>query len=261
MHVFVAGLLVALSFGCKEGKKHAHDSVPGVEECLRAYELGDLSLSDVTELGGRELQQAITLFYETNSSAVSDKCKLVVSRCYAFQGKYTQAVEAATNYISTYPSDYRGWRIIGSASAMLNSFDQALWGYTNAVMRGDERSYVSLAGVALHTGHTNIIRDIVPHLLILKGLQRTPPDERIEIPAVLATYAACTGQEDVFVKAVEGLTPQQLSSREDLSRAILFAYDKFHSPETSDLCERLRESLSSASNATSAVSGRKQRAP
>ena len=157
----------------QETRKRSKDA-PSVAEQLTGFENGSVSLEKLTEDGGPPLRQEIIRCYTNNPNRVSVKMKLVVSRCFGMEHDFQRAAQLAEAYVAVYTNDYRGWRILGTASMMLNTNDRALKAYMRATKLGDETSYSSMAGVALELNRLECgARDIASTGKI-KGLERAP---------------------------------------------------------------------------------------
>ncbi len=121
------------------------------------------------------------------------------------------------------------------------SFSEAIRAYTNAVMLGDEGCYGPLAGAALTTDRLDLVRDIVPHLLILKEARRTEEDVKLEMIMSLALYPVKADQQDVFIKALEGVAIERILSRKDVTMPVEWGCEKFTNAEVRSICKQLVE--------------------
>jgi len=233
---FVAGMAlaeVAISLS-------SHD-VLLAKESLQAFDEGKAGLEELSEGTGRTGRQKLIAYYLTDTNTVSLKGKLLVSRCFAIDKRFPQAALLAEEYLHVYSNDWRGWRILGGARFASSNWNDAVRAYTNAVILGDEACYTPLVGAAIQADRLDLIRDIVPHLLILKEAQRTDENTKLEIVMGLALYAFKADQEAVFVKALEGMTAEKLLSRRDVAMAVRWGCEKFTTPEAQLICKKLQE--------------------
>ena len=217
-----------------------------VQKKLEAFEKGTVQLFEISD--SEEDWRKTIAYFRSNTNAVSLKSKLVVSRCFALAGQFPQAASLAEEYVKVYSNDFRGWRILGGASCETKSYPQAVWAYTNAVMLGAEDCYVPLTAAALKAQRFDIIKDIVPHLLILKEASRTEQDDKLSIVLVLTVYSLNTDQSDVFFKAVEGFEAKDILARDDVAKAVSIGCKRFGGSKDVDaLCSKIKQALSKKS--------------
>ena len=212
-----------------------------VQEKLKGFESGSVTLEEMTEDGGAPLRQEIIRYYTNDTSRVSVKAKLVVSRCFAMEHDFQTAAQLAEQYAAVYTNDYRGWRILGGASYMLDRNERAFDAYKKAVALGDETSYAPLAGSALDLNRLDAVREIVPQLLRIKNSQDPPKFVKLDIVGVLAIYARKAEDKDVFLKALEGEKFQDILSRDDVAAAVDKTCQHFQSIEVDAICQKVHE--------------------
>jgi hypothetical protein len=207
---------------------------------LADYESGKLTLHELTD----DKKRARTLigFYWGNTNEITAKMKLPISRCFAGFSKYQDAARLAQEYVSVYSNDWRGWSMLGGVKYLMNSYNEAIWAYTNAVNLGDEGNLTGLGGAALAVGRLDVLSaQVVPRLLVLKDKSETSDDDRLEMVGVLVGYSLQAEQKDVFVKALIGLSAVQLNSRADIRSIVEKGCQRFKAKETEKLCSELAE--------------------
>lgn len=216
---------------------------PSVEDKLKGFENRSVSLEELTEEGGAPLRQEIVRYYTNHINRVSVKAKLVVSRCFALEHDFQSAAQLAEEYIAVYTNDYRGWRILGGASSLLDRNDRAFEAYKKAVALGDETCYVPLAGAALDLNRLDAVREIVPQLLRLKTSKEPPKFVKLEIIGVLALYARKAEDKDVFLKALDGEKAEDILSRDDIAATVDKTCQKFQATEVEAICQKVHEAV------------------
>jgi len=169
---------------------------------LDAFEKGNVSLDDLTK--NREKCDELIKYYLSHTNEISIKARLPISRCYALKGVYADAARLAQEYVNVYSNDWRGWKILGGSSFLMQSYDKSVQAYSNAVRLGDENSYEPLALAAIKGDRMYIIRGIIPELMNLKSAKQTPEDNRVHLISILLFYSVKTNQKDVFIKTLEG---------------------------------------------------------
>jgi hypothetical protein len=218
---------------------------------LVAFESGKLSLEELT--ASNNCDDLLT-FYFAHTNEVTTKMKLPISRCFAGLGKYSEASNLAHDYVTVYSNDWHGWRIIGGSKLMLKSYEEAIAALTNAVRLGDEENYVGLGLAALGTNRLDILQSIVvPHLLERKDSGEI--NKRLDMIGILVTYSLIEGREDVFVKALEGLRVEDVSTvveRDDiLKHSIVAGWKQFHPKKVEPLCREVEKRMQGTSGSAS----------
>lgn len=143
----------------------------------------------------------------------------------------------------SYSNDWRAWRILGGAHIATKSYGKAVWAYTNAVMLGDEECFAPLGVVALATDRVDPVRNILPHLLILKQASRTDQYDRLSIVAVLTAYSLTTHQQEVFLKALQGVEIKDILLCDDVARTVSLACEEFGAKEVETICSKPKEAI------------------
>lgn len=228
---------VAISLGVSAAQERGTNRIAMV---LQAFAEGRIPFASVEIDDNKEDRLEAIRYFESRSNGVPDQAKIVLSKCYFLERDFTNALRLANDYTKSYSNDWRGWSMVGAASVKLDDLRNAVRAYTNAVMLGDEDSYAPLAVAAVASDRLDIVRDIVPHLLILKQAPRTPQNFRMQITGALVMYSINANQEDVFVKALEGISAEEILSREDITKAVILGWREFHSAKVRPLCEEVQ---------------------
>ncbi len=222
------------------------EQVDDVKHQLEAFEKGTVTLDEITidrdEKWGRELLG----FYITQTNDVTTKMKLPVSRCLAGFGKYPEAAMLAQEYVRIYSNDWHGWRIIGGANTMMTNWSAALNAYTNAVLLGDNDSCAALGFAALKMDRLDVFRDFVPRLFLLKN---STTNKALQAATVLVIYSLRTEQEDMFVKAVEGVNPKDILAHDDVTFLVNQGCKQFKGKDV----DKIRQEMESATSSTNDV--------
>lgn len=212
---------------------------------LESFEKGELSLDEVTstEPGGASPAwvHRMVEYYESHSNDITLKMTLPISRCYAAMEQYPIALSLAQGYVTVFSNDWHAWRILGTVNYFMTNFQAAVTAYSNAVWFGDEVSYAQLAMTAMEADQDNIVGNILPKLFLLKDSKTTESVDRLELVGVLVIYAIRNHQEDVFLKAVEGLEPKDILAHEDLWGPVKQACERFKTKTTEDFYRKLVE--------------------
>ena len=219
------------------------DDLRQAGESIRKFERGTSQLVELSEAEGSRGRQRLISYYvsNANTNTISLKAKLLISRCFALEKDFREAALLAEQYVQVYSNDWRGWRILGSSSCALSNWNKGVMAFTNAVILGDEACYQLLAIAALQADRLDLVRDIVPHLLILKEAKRTDENDKLEIVMGLALYAFKADQKDVFVKALERVPAEKILSRKDVTMVVEWGCEKFTNAEVRSICKQLDE--------------------
>ncbi|MBI3848713.1 MAG: hypothetical protein HY298_00270 [Verrucomicrobia bacterium] len=210
-----------------------------VRQKLEAFEKGKITVEDLTDKA--EWGRKIIAYYLSHTNDVTAKMKLPISRSLAAFEKYPEAAKLAADYVQVYSNDWRGWNILGGANGFMENFDQAVRAFTNAVRLGCESCYAPLAFYAMHVDRLDIVQDLVPHLLVLKRSKDTREIRPLDIVTALALYSLKANQQDIFVKALDGVGVKDILSRDDLKRLVTDGCKKFKAKEVEKLCQELEK--------------------
>jgi hypothetical protein len=219
---------------------------------LEAYENGKLTLDDLTT--NADLAQKVMAYYLSHTNDVTSKMKLPISRCFAGARRYSDAARLATEYVDIYSNDWRGWRIVGGSDFEIGSFNAAIGAYTNAVRLGDDGSYATLGLAALRMERLDIFRTIIPRLFILKQSKRTGEVNPLDMVMLLAGYSLRVNQQDLFIKALDGVDAKRILSRDDLKQLVETGCERFKGKEIDKIRAEMEAVLgnnSSSSNTNS----------
>ncbi|MDD5139653.1 MAG: hypothetical protein PHY43_05255 [Verrucomicrobiales bacterium] len=239
-------------FACVDGISAdlTQTDIAQVKSELQAFEKGQLTLEEVTELGGEAWGRKLVAYYETHTNDVTTKMELPVSRCYGAMGKYSEAVKCAQKYVNVFSNDWRGWRIIGSASLDMQNLNVAVDAYVNAVRLGDDGSCAPLAFTAMKTDRLDVVRDIVPRLLALKNSKPTRYVKPLDIVTALVLYSLRSNQGDIFVKALSGVGVGDILSRSDLEFLVRQGCEQFKGKDIDKIREKMEAASGNNSNSS-----------
>jgi hypothetical protein len=220
-----------------------------VKQKLEAFEKGTMTLKELTENDGDAGRQELIDYYLSHTNDVSVKAKLPISRCFAILDKYQQAAQLAAEYVQVYSNDWHGWKILGFANLTMGNYSAAVAALTNSARLGDEYSYDLLAFAALKIDRLDIVSNLVQHLLVLK--KREPPPEAVplDIVIVLVIYSLKANQQDIFVKALDGVSAKQILSRDDLPQGVKAGCERFKGKDI----DKIRQEMESAASSTNSV--------
>jgi hypothetical protein len=219
-----------------------------VKKKLESFDKGEIKLEDVTDtepgVADPVWIQRLIGYYLAHTNEITTRMKLPFSRCFGVTDNYSEAAKLAQEYVQVYSNDWHGWRIVGNANFFLNHFDVAVNAYTNAVRLGDDGSCAMLAFSAMKTNRDDVVRGMVPHLLVLKNSKPTKDVDPLEISTVLIMYSLRADQKDIFVKALAGVDVKDILAHEDVTLFVKKGCEKFAAKETESLCKKLTESSS-----------------
>jgi len=102
----------------------------------------------------------------------------------------------------------------------------------------------------LQIDRLNVVREIIPHLLILKNSKQASPYDQLSVVGVLMIYSLKADQQDVFVKALDGVSAKQILSRDDLPELVKTGCERFKGADI----DKIRLELKSATSSTNSVS-------
>jgi hypothetical protein len=143
--------------------------------------------------------------------------------------------------VAIFTNDYRGWRILATASVMLDDNHVAFDALKRAVTLGDQTCYVPLAATALKLNRVETVRDMLPNLLKIKKSTGPPKFVKMDVVAVLTTYSLKTGEKDVFMRAISGELVEDILERDDVTACVSKACKSFEVPELDQFCRELHE--------------------
>lgn len=218
-----------------------------VRQQLDQYGNGNVTLNDLTQDGTTDFDQKLVSYYLSHPNSVTVKMKLPISRCFAAFGKYQEAAKLAANYVQAYPNDWHGWRILGGANFIMMNYIAAVSAYTNAVRLGDDGSYVPLTAAAMKSGQLEIVHSLLPRLFALKQA-RSSKIQPLEVVGVLLIYSLRTDQQGIFVKALAGVTGQQILSRDDLHQLVMAGCKRFKGEAIDKIRQEVEEAAAGASS-------------
>jgi hypothetical protein len=84
----------------------------------------------------------------------------------------------------------------------------------------------------------------------LKKSQPPPESEPLDIVTVLTLYSLKADKQDVFVKALNGVSAKQILSRDDLPQLVKAGCDRFKGKDI----DKIRQEMESAANSTNSIS-------
>lgn len=196
-----------------------------IKQKLELYEMGKMTLNELSD--DSENCQGLMDYYFSHTNEISVRSKLPISRCFVAYGEYHQAIKLALDYVQVYSNDWHAWKILGGANLSLGNFDTAINYLTNSARLGDENSYIPLSFAALKIDRLDIVSNLVPHLLILKNEKPPPETKPLDLVLILSLYGVNGDQQEIFLKALDGVTAKQILSREDLANIVKFGCEQF----------------------------------
>jgi tetratricopeptide (TPR) repeat protein len=220
-----------------------------VKQKFDALERGTVSVENLYENAGKEGCREFVGYYLLHTNELSLQAKLLVARCYSAFGLYPQSVKLTTEYVNVYSNDFHAWNLLGSSYLYLKSSDKAIEAYTNAVRLGDKLSYISLAGAAIQGNQWDVVQNIVHQLLSLKQSKNLSEDGELDLTVILLTYSIKMEQEDIFIKALNGVNAKQVSSRDDLKQVVTMGIQIFKGAAI----DKIRQEMESATSSTNSV--------
>ena len=242
LHFLSCGLAITAFADGAGNFSITNNQAPDVRQRLEAFEKGAMTLEDLTESGDQSCLELID-YYFMHTNDVSVKSKLPISRCFAATGKYQQAAQLAAEYVRVYSNDWHGWKILGGANVLMGNFNAAIQALTNSAKLGDERSYAPLSLAALKMDRLDVVSNLVSHLLVLKNESNPPEVNPLDILTVLTTYAVKADREDLFIKALDGVSAKQIASREDLNFVVRTGCDQFKGKSIDNLRKEMESAI------------------
>ena len=209
-----------------------------VTNFFRAYGLDKSKLTNLrSDSSQSSLRNKIITHYETLTNQLSLEHQFVVATCMVVERRnLSAACGMAEAYVSQNPTNEAAWALVGAASLSVKNFPRGIEACGKALDMGKTNVVGLLCGVALHTGDLNTIRTNIPLLL---AVIRNPNSERTlkqEALAVTVAYALRIKNEDLFLKAVEGLDMRLLRDKIELLDELNEACHFFASQDAEEFC-------------------------
>ena len=237
--VIILQFIYALSLCGQEVFLSAKD-IRTIKQKLSAFAEGQITLEQVTEVGGEEWGRKLITYYLARSNDVTIKMTLPISRCYAAFGKYTEAANLANEYVKIYSNDWHGWNILGAAKLALQSYDEGLVALTNAVSLGSTKNFEALGYAALVTGRIEVFEKFaLQPLLALKDAEKTSKAAKLKIVTILVGYSIKADKREIFISALAGVNASDIESEETLKEYLKTGCEVFKAKETEQLCSQL----------------------
>ena len=211
-------------------------------------------MQDLTEEAGSEGCRELIGYYLLHTNDISVKAKFPISRTFAAGKMYPQAIKLAQEYVDVYSNEWIGWNMLGYCCNSINYSNEAINGYSNAVRLGDKDSYEPLAGVALKYGRADVVRDIVPQLMILKESKGAPQDHKINLLTILTAYSMMDDKKDVFIETLKGEDMKQILKDDTVKKNIISGCAYFEDEDTTKDIAKIRQEVDSATSSTNSVS-------
>jgi len=251
----IFGLIPGLSGGDFTAVPLNSNDVVEVSQKLNQYENGKITLDDLTQNGKTEPDQKLVSYYLSHPNSVTVKMKLPISRCFAAADDYQDAAKLAADYILVYSNDWHGWKILGGANLGMGNYSAAVAALTNSARLGDDGSYAPLAFAALKSDQLDVVHNILPQLFALKH-SKSSGVVRLDIVGVLVIYSLKTDGQDIFVKALDGVSGKQIVSRDDLHQLVMTGCNRFKGEDINKIRQEVEaaaanDSSSAATNAPS----------
>lgn len=213
------------------------------EKRLRDYAAGVVSFEEISGAANSTNLISITnlaRYYQTHSNSIGVKELLPISRCLVLTGNHLDATSAASAYLNIYSNDCRGWNILFAANLGTSNYGKALEAGTNSLRFGCDDNLVPLGMLALEAKqHAIIESEILPRLMIRKDVE-TDVEIRREVLNFLVAFSVQRQNEELFVKALRGVSARDLGRNQDLRQWIKRGCGIFRAKETEKLCEQLR---------------------
>jgi tetratricopeptide (TPR) repeat protein len=217
---------------------------------LNAYEKGQINIHDLNENASEEENRELIGFYLLHTNELSLKDKLAVGRSYSYFRMFPEAIQLTAEYLNVYSNDFHAWNVLGSCYMGSKSFDKAIDAYTNSVRLGDKMSYISLVGAALLGGRWEIVQGAIPKLLELKKSDHLSQDDEHNMLVILLSYSIKFEQEDIFVKALDGVSSEQISSEQDSKWLVTSGCQLFKGKKIDGIRKKLEAAEAKDSNST-----------
>jgi len=210
-------------------------------EAIAAFQAGKLDVDDLVALPG--MCEKMQSLYASQTNTVPVKMQLPLSACLGKSERWVESAKFAASYVTAFSNDWHGWRQLGIAKMNLDSYDEGLAAFTNAVRLGGRSEYPRLGIAALKANRMDIFRDqAAPFLLKLKD--SSDPATRIKIVDLLILYSLADARQDIFVKALHGVKSAEiLEEGTGGVKVVLKGWNDWHPPELQSLCEELERAV------------------
>jgi|GEM_PF-3383215 len=216
-----------------------------IKSYLDAYENGSIGIQSLNEKALEEGNRELVGYYLMHANDISTKSKLPIARSFAGFGGYSETVKLTTEYLNTYPNDWHGWRMLGSAYFLMDfcnvmdASNKALYAYSNAVKLGDKESLGPLASVALVHGDMDVVKKIIPQLMALKQSSHISKKERLSVISILLIYSIKADQKDVFIKTLKGVNLSEILKDDIIKEDVETGCKKFKDRKIEKICQEL----------------------
>lgn len=224
---------------------------------LRAFDADHLTLNEATRKCETSWCRAVVGYYLSNSISnpanISVKSKLPISRCMEALDLDSQTATLIKDYLNVYSNDWRGWKILGAAYLGMTNYPSAMMAYMKAYETGCEHGcFVEISTCALKVDRLDVVRLTLPHLLQIKASKDPAAlalgDVPLDALTILLVYSMRAEDEITLIKALDGVTKEELFSREDLKELAIKATERFKSEAAQKAFRKLGISQQAASN-------------
>jgi hypothetical protein len=152
--------------------------------------------------------------------------------------------------VRVYTNDWHAWRIVAGADFFMNDFNGALSAYTNAVRLGDDLSYPALGLTAIKLDRLDVVREIVPRLLVLKNSKNVSRNQGLQLATVLLVYSLKTDQKELFMKAIEGFDPKEILAHDDVTFPVRQGCNQFKGKDIDSIRQVFEGDMGNNSSST-----------
>jgi hypothetical protein len=244
MKTTILQIVLSLVFAIATYAEDAHvfltdTDVAQAKSELQAFEKDQVTLEEISAPDDKEWGHKLVLFFETHTNEVTTKMKLPISRCYGAMGNDSAAARLAEDYVTVFSNDWHGWRVIGSANLDMGDIGVSVDAYTKAVQLGDDGSCAPLAFTSMKIGRLDIVKNILPRLYSLKKSKPTRYVRTLDVVTALVLYSLRANQEDIFVKALDGVSMRDILSRDDLQFLVRQGCKQFNGKDIDKISQEL----------------------
>jgi len=179
----------------------------------------------------------ITRGYEADKQAWPKPRLSAVASAYFFLGKRAEAGELYNAVLASEPENPNALVGVGLIALYQTNYPIAINNCRKAWSLGNKRALSPLALAYLMSGNPSGVKDLLPSMLSQKG-------EDMQILNSLIAYALATNPKDkeLFFKAIEGISDDQILRRQDTTEAVAAALKLFGEEEHANrLLKRKRE--------------------
>jgi len=212
-----------------------------IRQRLESYDKGD---TDYDQLFGQEPKNtcnSLAAYYFEHTNHITLKMKLPISRSLGVTHHFKEAASLATEYLSIYTNDWRGWRVLGLSKCSLKDYNGAVDALTNAASLGDDENYFALVGAAISANRVHDVDNYVTAILKRRYQSETAEDERLDLVTVLTVYANKANRPDILLRGLRGISAKQIASRWALKQLVMDSSDIFKdNEEVARLCAELK---------------------